>query len=171
MKRAISFFLVSIFSIVLAILFLLMPIVMIEAMFAGAKLFDRLLRWATVEIGGSSNGPFILTLSLLVGVLVFVIREKARFLYAIVEVFFGVYGTSIALTALYASDRFPAIKALVDVNSPYTLYIGLGSGIYIVVRGMENLVKGFMEVSAWTDRVTAKLRKKQVGARAPEETV
>ena len=104
------------------------------------QLIDMALRWLAVTATNWIGEFGTLFSALLLGLVAFAIRTWARPIYALIEIFFGVYGGGIALSLLYRPDLLPpAFKALApsSTSSAYPQYVGLVSAIYVMVRGLD----------------------------------
>lgn len=75
--------------------------------------------------------PFI---CMLLGLIAYTIRSFSRFIYGAMEIFFGVISSSLSVV------QFSQSKS-VDI-SLFPLIIGFLSGLYVIVRGLDNLVTG-----------------------------
>lgn len=94
------------------------------------KYIDTLLKYVFVFKWTSA---FVFTV--MMGVFFYWIRQKYRIPYAVTEITIGIIA---ALTSVNVSGDFP-FKIEFDVNTS----IKLAGGFYIIVRGLDNLGKGF----------------------------
>ena len=83
-----------------------------------------------------------LHVALLLGIVAFILRIYGRPVYAILEIVFGTIGGGVALSMLYKPDALSdQYKQIAQSTTHFSLYVGLGSAIFIIVRGLDNLSK------------------------------
>lgn len=72
------------------------------------------------------------TLVILFGVLLFRLRERYQFHYGVLDIAFAALSSWIAASRLYKSP------------TKFQAWLGIGTGLYIMVRGCDNVSKGFL---------------------------
>ena len=88
---------------------------------------------------GSFVAPYI---ALILGGAAFGLRTRKIWVYALLELTIGVYGAGVSLLALYSPNRLPdtpTFRKLSSLDNSYSVYIGLASALFIIVRGLDNL--------------------------------
>jgi len=110
--------------------------------------FDAFCRWLiglAINVFGEI-GPLLAAFVL--GMSAYLIRRMhfIRTIYAVIEIYFGVLGATIALSFLYRpnSPIFEYLKLAPD-GTKYFIYIGLGSSIFVMVRGLDSWFKWLSE--------------------------
>jgi rRNA-processing protein FCF1 len=88
--------------------------------------------------------------TLIFGVILFVVRERQRLGYGIFEFLVGV----ISIIILFYSDDFDYSK----INFTTDVYLKIAAGLYIMVRGQDNIVKAIKDT-----RLGLTLRKYKTG--------
>lgn len=99
---------------------------------------------------GSINIWGTIALTLVLGIILFIVREKQRLAYGVFEFLVGV--SSIIL--LFNSQKFNYSK--IDFTADF--YIKIAAGLYIMVRGQDNIVKAIKD-----SKLGYKLKKYGIG--------
>lgn len=84
------------------------------------------------------------------GIILFIIRERQRLGYGIFEFLIG----ALSIIILFYSDSFDYSK----INFTTDIYLKIAAGLYIMVRGQDNIVKAIKDT-----KLGLKLRKYKIG--------
>lgn len=141
-RRAFSttvMFTIVVFAAIVLTVLALMYFENFSAKIAGG--FRELTIWSISIMG--ETGP--LAIAFAFAAIAYAIRNiKVIPIYAVVEMLFGIYGAGFALLLLYKPILLPTgLQALAPSSTIYSQYVGLGSSIFVTVRGLDTWFKWF----------------------------
>ena len=132
-------------AITLAIIILLatFPIVSLVVLSALGPLIATGLRSLTIYLSNHVDKASTLYIGLGLGLGGFLLRTFALPVYAAFEIIFGTIGAGVALSLLYDPNELSeSYKQIATSTSLFSQYVGLGSAIFVIVRGLDNIYSG-----------------------------
>lgn len=111
------------------------------AMIAGARLFVAAASLYAPELLRAMSQPWFAAPALLLAMLLYRMRCTARFAYGLIELFVGI----VTLVAVTRSATVTEVGASLQAKG-----LGLAGGVYIVVRGLDNMDNGLPQ--SWRRR-------------------
>ena len=119
---------------------MLQPLVAVVIYSLGVCIKDAFL-WAQ-GLGSGASRTAIALLSVISGIGLYSFRTWLQACYGLTEIVVGIYASLVKTAEI--SPNVNSNTNLVHINTTFSLAI-LTAGIYLIVRGLDNLVEGFKD--------------------------